>query len=624
MLDPSRTRGGLTAAALLLSLLVVGCESADADGDGYIATLDCDDLDPARFPGAVDVPSDGIDQDCDGMDATFDGDGDGYLSTGAGGDDCDDRRAEVNPAGIERCGDGVDQDCTGADQECSTTDGDGDGFSPMDGDCNDEDATINPDAGETPYNGRDDDCDPMTPEDDLDDDGFTQNGGGDCADMEPTIYPGADEVPYDGIDQDCSGSDLTDSDSDGFDAVAVGGADCDDIRSDVNPDRDETPHDGVDQDCDGSDYIGTSFPVSTAARVQRAPDVALGTVNYLVVWEDSRSGAAEVYGQLMDPAGAMVGPEIEIRVGAGPARVPAVAFDGTNYFVVWHEGSAPASETVMGQFIGEDGALVGSTFAVVTGTIRLQHPDVAFGAGTFMVGWWAITSSSGRSARVCPVAPDGTVGLSSDVVLDSNTQLPADIDLASDGTDFLVVVHRTAFCWHPTAAAGTAGRIVGADGVPLSAEVLLSTQAGGSSCSTRSTTAVTFAGSSYLALTAPRTTAGVEGVYGQRADSVGALLDSTAATNFEVTTAIGVQSLTAAAVIGGNHYVAFVDSRWAVPAIYGQRVAPDGMFIGESSSNEPLVVAPVAAGVPSVAGGPAGGLVVFASDGDIRAAVVAP
>lgn len=49
----------------------LNCDGAvtyvDADGDGSAACLDCDDGDPSSFPGATDVAGDGIDQDCDGV-----------------------------------------------------------------------------------------------------------------------------------------------------------------------------------------------------------------------------------------------------------------------------------------------------------------------------------------------------------------------------------------------------------------------------------------------------------------------------------------------------------------------------------------------------------------------------
>ena len=67
---------------------------ADADGDGVIVggergtPQDCDDADPAAYPGAPELPGDGVDQDCDGADAPGDpgaGGADGASDAGLGG-----------------------------------------------------------------------------------------------------------------------------------------------------------------------------------------------------------------------------------------------------------------------------------------------------------------------------------------------------------------------------------------------------------------------------------------------------------------------------------------------------------------------------------------------------------
>jgi hypothetical protein len=50
---------------------VTSCETVrlpDADADGVTAPQDCNDQNPAIHPGAVDVPGDGVDQDCTGAD----------------------------------------------------------------------------------------------------------------------------------------------------------------------------------------------------------------------------------------------------------------------------------------------------------------------------------------------------------------------------------------------------------------------------------------------------------------------------------------------------------------------------------------------------------------------------
>ena len=83
----------------------------DADGYSWCSEGDCDDSDPLIYPGSMEIPYDGLDQDCDGRDL-IDIDRDGYPG-GESGTDCDDVHAQYHPGAVENCTDGVDGDCDG-------------------------------------------------------------------------------------------------------------------------------------------------------------------------------------------------------------------------------------------------------------------------------------------------------------------------------------------------------------------------------------------------------------------------------------------------------------------------------------------------------------------------------
>jgi hypothetical protein len=85
--------------------------TSDADGDTFARAPgpDCDDANATIHPGAVDVPFDGIDQDCKGGD-NKDRDGDGYAAKPYG-PDCNDANKAVNPGAKERRGNWVDENC---------------------------------------------------------------------------------------------------------------------------------------------------------------------------------------------------------------------------------------------------------------------------------------------------------------------------------------------------------------------------------------------------------------------------------------------------------------------------------------------------------------------------------
>jgi len=292
-----------------------GKDMTDVDRDGYDSEdvtdgTDCDDLDPRVHPGAIDIPYDGIDQDCDGSDMA-DADGDGHNGVSAGGDDCCDMGNErslgcepdtasgINPDVPEIPYDGIDQNCDGLDYGGGPVQGDDDGDSfikntePDGLDCDDDTSDdpaecpnctcdqaacsgcakcIYPGAPER-CNWIDDDCDGLTDEDLTDMDGDGVPACLDCDDYDPGRYPGLEEIPYDGIDQDCSGSDLTDVDGDGIDSDQVdGGTDCCDLGNEamfgctpetaasINLTVTPEPCDNIDNDCDGETDEDTTSP----------------------------------------------------------------------------------------------------------------------------------------------------------------------------------------------------------------------------------------------------------------------------------------------------------------------------------------------------------------------------
>ena len=102
----------------------VDCFDVDKDGftDQECGGDDCDDANPDINPDATDIPNDGIDQNCDGVDTTqnCDQDGDGFLALVCGGDDCNDLDATVYVGADDPDGDGIDQDCSG-DAPCEPT-----------------------------------------------------------------------------------------------------------------------------------------------------------------------------------------------------------------------------------------------------------------------------------------------------------------------------------------------------------------------------------------------------------------------------------------------------------------------------------------------------------------------
>ena len=88
--------------------------------------------------------------------------------------------------------------------------------------------------------------------------------------------------------------------------------------------------------------------------------MAFDGTNFLVVWADGRSGPSyDIYGARVSRAGAVLdGAGIPISTAANDQFAPAVAFDGTNFLVVWTDGRSGASYDIYGARVSRAGAVL--------------------------------------------------------------------------------------------------------------------------------------------------------------------------------------------------------------------------------------------------------------------------
>jgi hypothetical protein len=255
--------------------------------------------------------------------------------------------------------------------------------------------------------------------------------------------------------------------------------------------------------------VGPELPVSYPAVLPAGAGgqaVAYGGDVFVVAWTSGR----EVKVTRVDRNGAVLD-RYGIRLSDGSAGYPSVAFDGTNFLVVWGGNGSP----VQGRRVSPAGAVLDPA-PIELSPATDAYPEVAFGGGSHLVVWTAVAAGTDtRDIFGTRVRPDG-------VVLDPADEpiVPADgnqfgVDIAFDGTNHLLVWDQ----YGPDDTLDVQGTLVTADGVALGPGRPIST-AGGS----QQSPVVTATGSGFLVAWADVGEA-TRAVYGARVRADGSVVD---------------------------------------------------------------------------------------------------
>ncbi|MCX5801336.1 MAG: T9SS type A sorting domain-containing protein [Candidatus Eisenbacteria bacterium] len=182
------------------------------------------------------------------------------------------------------------------------------------------------------------------------------------------------------------------------------------------------------------------IPVSTALGSQRWPSVSFDGTNYLVVWEDERNYEWDIYGTRVSVSGDVLDPDgVPIYDASGDQFRPTIAFDGMNYMVAWQDWRS-GSPDIYGARVEKSLHVLDPTgipFCVSVGD--QYYPEIAFGAGSYLVVWQDRRSGSNWDIYGTRVSTSGTVLDPSGIAVLTGLLDEYTPDVASDGTGYMVV-----------------------------------------------------------------------------------------------------------------------------------------------------------------------------------------
>jgi hypothetical protein len=168
--------------------------------------------------------------------------------------------------------------------------------------------------------------------------------------------------------------------------------------------------------------------------------------NFLVTWIAQRDGSTEIYGARITQSGNVIDPGgIKLTTGANPLmRMPTIAFDGTNYLIIWRTNS----NNIFGTRISTELANLDDPGGfVISDTNTSYYPAVAFDGTNYMVSWHDSRNSdiSGWDIYAARVTKEGNVLEPDGFVVCEEKQHQEHNTITFDGTNYVIAWYD----WRP-------------------------------------------------------------------------------------------------------------------------------------------------------------------------------
>ncbi|HVG64397.1 MAG TPA: DUF5011 domain-containing protein [Hyalangium sp.] len=161
---------------------------------------------------------------------------------------------------------------------------------------------------------------------------------------------------------------------------------------------------------------------SFATMDEVTPAVAAGNGVYLVAWKEFISTVTQILavrvrasdGAVLDAAPILI--DSQSSIPYGNVADPAVAFDGSNFLVVYSKlrpSNISYREDIFGKRVrASDGAVLDTNTLVISsisGSAETRHPSVIFNGSYYLVLWETLVPASGWSLFGSYVLPSGQV-----------------------------------------------------------------------------------------------------------------------------------------------------------------------------------------------------------------------